>query len=86
MPLTAREKSKWQQIIAMAEQLLALSDANAAKATAKADNTAGSKRIRRTGKELAAFRKMLKAARKRGVPVADLAKAHGISAAYVYQL
>lgn len=44
------------------------------------------KRIRRSGKELAAFRKMLKAERKKGVPVAELARQHNVSAAYIYQL
>ncbi len=41
-------------------------------------------RVRRTGKELTAFRKMLKTERRRGVPVADLAKKHKISTAYIY--
>jgi SRSO17 transposase len=86
MPLTVREKSKLQKIIVIAQQLLALSDSNAAKAAAKSSKIAVNKRKRRTGSELVAFRKMLKAERKRGVPVADLAKAHGISAAYIYQL
>ena len=42
--------------------------------------------MRRTGKDLLAFRKMLKAERKRGVSVAELAEAHGVSTAYIYQL
>ena len=36
--------------------------------------------------ELIAFRKMLKAERKRGVPVSKLAQEHGISPAYIYQI
>lgn len=44
------------------------------------------RRVRRSGKELVAFRKMLAAERKKGVPVAKLAKRHGISTAYIYQL
>jgi hypothetical protein len=44
------------------------------------------KRVRRSGKDLAAFRKMLIAERKKGVPVADLARKHNISSAYIYQL
>jgi hypothetical protein len=43
-------------------------------------------RVRRSGKELAAFRKMIVAERKKGVPVATLAKRHGISTTYIYQL
>ena len=46
----------------------------------------GGKRTRRSGKDLAAFRKMLKTERKKGTPVAELAKQHGISQAYIYQL
>lgn len=44
------------------------------------------KRTRRSGKELVSFRKMLKAERKKGVPVAELAERHGVSAAYIYQI
>jgi hypothetical protein len=43
-------------------------------------------RVRRSGKELAAFRKMLVAERKKGVPVAKLAKQYRISTTYIYQL
>jgi hypothetical protein len=43
-------------------------------------------RIRRSGKELVQFRQMLKAQRKKGIPVADLARQHGVSAAYIYML
>jgi DNA-directed RNA polymerase specialized sigma subunit len=45
-----------------------------------------SRRVRRSGKELVAFRKMLVAERKKGVSVTTLAKRHGISTAYIYQL
>jgi hypothetical protein len=45
-----------------------------------------SKRLRRSGQELKQFRKMLKAQRKKGVPVADLARKHGVSSAYIYML
>ena len=44
------------------------------------------KRTRRTGDELVAFRQMLSDERKNGVPVAELSKQHGVSAAYIYQL
>jgi hypothetical protein len=45
-----------------------------------------SKRIRRSGQELVQFRKMLKAERKKGVPVAELARRHGVTGAYIYML
>lgn len=43
-------------------------------------------RRRRSKKEAAALKKQLKAERKAGVPVAELAKKHGISSAYIYML
>ena len=43
-------------------------------------------RKRRSKKEAAALKKLLKAERKAGVPVAELAKKHGISPAYIYML
>jgi hypothetical protein len=43
-------------------------------------------RKRRTKKEAAALKKLLKAERKAGVPVAELAKKHGITSAYIYML
>lgn len=41
---------------------------------------------RRSGKELAAFRKALAAERRRGTPVSELAQRHGVSPSYIYQL
>jgi hypothetical protein len=43
-------------------------------------------RIRRTGKELVQFRRMLRDERKRGVPVTELVRKYGISSAYIYGL
>ncbi|PWB83225.1 MAG: hypothetical protein C3F11_07730 [Methylocystaceae bacterium] len=48
--------------------------------------SAGETRGRRSGKELAAFRKELRAERKSGVPVAEIAKRHKVSKSYIYQL
>lgn len=87
MSLTPREISKLRKIVALASDLLARSETskqprNAAKAITKM----ASARTRRSGKELIAFRKMLKAERKRGVAVSALAQEHGISPAYIYQI
>ena len=57
-----------------------------APAKEKAAKKGVTSRIRRTGKDLVAFRKMLKAERKRGVSVTDLAKEHGVSKVYIYTL
>jgi hypothetical protein len=46
----------------------------------------GATRIRRTGKELVQFRRMLKNERKKGAPVAELARKHGVTRAYIYML
>ncbi len=86
MSLTAKEMTELKKIVARANELINKAKGGE-KATAKtsARRTIASAR-RRTGKELEAFRKMLKAERKAGVPVAQLAKKHGISPAYIYQM
>ena len=43
-------------------------------------------RTRRSKKDVIALKKLLKAERKAGVPVAGLAEKHGISTAYIYML
>jgi hypothetical protein len=88
--LSNREIDMLRQIISLAGALIASAHPEAGRSVAKkggkVQKAADEKRRRRTGKELADFRKMLVSERKRGVPVADLAKKHGISAAYIYQL
>ena len=90
MTLRAQQLSKLNRIIALAEQLIASSPppkrGRPAKATGASLKRATGKRLRRTGKELSQFRKMLKSERKKGVPVAELARKNGISAAYIYML
>ena len=54
--------------------------------TAETLITSISKRTRRRGKELAQFRTMLRAERKRGVPVTELARKHGVTSAYIYMI
>ena len=82
--LSARELSKLKQIVKLASELI--SRAEAIPPTEITAKKGAEKRIRRTGKELAAFRKLLKAERKRGVAVAELAQQHGVSTAYIYSL
>jgi hypothetical protein len=88
--LTPREIDMLRQIISLSGTLIASAHPDAGKVaskkTAKEKAEPEGKRRRRTGKELAEFRKMLVAERKRGVQVAELAEKHGISAAYIYQL
>ncbi len=84
MALSARDLSKLNQIISIAQAIIAKADSKPEQKPTKAKTT--SKRTRRSGKDLIEFRKMLKAERKRGVGVAELAKRHGVSTAYIYTL
>ena len=81
--LTKREINKLNKIIESLQEILAKTSTET---SGEAVKKSGPPRTRRTGKELAAFRKMLKAERRAGVSAADLAKKHGVSSAYIYQL
>lgn len=82
MQLSKHDISKLKKIIALAEKMISSS----AKSSPRTKTSTSPKRVRRTGKELVAFRRMLKAERKKGASVAALAKKHGISTAYIYTL
>jgi hypothetical protein len=82
MSLTAKEVSELKKIVARAKVLLAKAEG---KTVATARRSA-SVRVRRSGKDLVTFRRMLKAERKAGVPVAQLAKKHGVAPSYIYQI
>jgi hypothetical protein len=91
MALSAQELSKLRRIIMLAENLIVSSPKPKRGRPSKngigeASIRTGAKRTRRTGRKLIQFRKMLKAQRGKGVPVADLARKHGISSAYIYML
>ncbi len=85
MQLNPADTAQLKKIIAIAQSLLEKSGEKQGKG-GSSDSGNGQVRIRRSGKDLLAFRKMLKAERKAGVPVAKLAKKHGISPSYIYQL
>lgn len=80
MNLTKQQIRKLESIISAAQAVLSEAE------TASKGKSTKTKRVRRSGKELVAFRKLLIAERKKGVPVADLARKHNISSAYIYQL
>ncbi len=93
MSLTKRQISQLQKIIETAQAILseveeAKTEGRKSTAREAAPASSGERepRTRRSGKELAAFRKMLKAERKKGVPVSEIAQKHNVSKAYVYQL
>ena len=83
MSLNAQEVAKLRRIVSLAERLIG---AGSKLQRNGEKHRAGQKRTRRSGKELVQFRKMLKAERKAGVPVGELARKHGISSAYIYML
>jgi hypothetical protein len=92
LALYAKEIAKLQRIITLAEKLIAESPSpkrgrpashNGSGASKKRTNE---KRVRRTGKALVKFRKMLKEKLKKGVSVAKLAHEQGISRTYIYQI
>jgi len=87
LALNAHDVSKLQRIIALAEKLIEKGPAAKRRPAVKNGHRAvKGKRVRRSGKELVQFRRMLKAERKKGVSVAELARKHGVSTAYVYSL
>ena len=87
MALTTQEISKLNRIIKLAEKLITKDTHGLAKGrNGKPQRAKRNMRKRRTGRELVQFRKMLKAERKKGIPVAEMARKHGISTAYIYLL
>jgi chromosome segregation ATPase len=81
--LTGQQIAKLNRIIRLAEQLIEFGGTRAGR---NGNHRSKKTRIRRTGRELVEFRKKLKAERKRGTPVAALARKHGVSTAYIYML
>ena len=86
MSLTTRELKQLRQIVELAIALIHKAEQHIeAKAAEKAERDAN-KRVRRSGKELAKFRRELKKLRNAGVPVAQLSAEYGVSSSYIYQL
>ena len=86
MAFTSRELKQLKQIVELGTILIAKAEEHIeAKAAAKAEKDAN-KRVRRSGKELAKFRRELKKMRNEGVPVAELSSTYGVSSSYIYQL
>lgn len=90
MSLSAKEITQLKKLISITEQLIKQSSAAEASASASTKKSSRAsvavKRVRRSGKELIAFRKMLIAERKKGITAAELSRTHGVSQAYIYQL
>jgi hypothetical protein len=83
LSLSSQQLRKLNRIIALAHQLV--TEIEEAQRSGQ-NGSAKKRRIRRSGDELVQFRRMLKLQRKKGIPVAELARQHGISSAYIYML
>ncbi|MDB5595770.1 MAG: hypothetical protein JWM36_2731 [Hyphomicrobiales bacterium] len=89
MSMSPREVAKVRKIIDLAQELLAkqlVTETPKAKVKGLKRVVGPSIQRRRSGKELASFRKILKAERKHGMPVAEIAARYEISPAYIHQL
>lgn len=90
MALYAQDVARLKRIITLAEELIAEAPRAKRGRPAKTGRNEArtrrstSKRIRRTGKELVEFRKKLRAERRKGIPVAEIARKHKVSSAYIY--
>lgn len=86
MSLSPLEIAELRKIVSIAEKLLAKATAPNKRAKLATSTTRPHKNPRRKGRELIAFRKTVLAERKRGVPVAEIARKHGITPNYIYQI
>jgi hypothetical protein len=89
MARTVNFAEKIRKIAASLEELASAIEAQPTgvrKSFPAGNGKSASKRVRRSKKEAAALKRLVKAERKAGVPVAELAKKHGISTAYIYML
>lgn len=86
MSLSTQEIARLRRIIVIAQKIISRTSKQENQDRVVGRKHSVNTRIRRTGKELIQFRKMLKAQRKNGVPVAKLARKHGISSAYIYMI
>ncbi len=85
MSLSPKEMADLKRIIQLADQLITKAG-QSEKTKSTARKAAAAPTSRRSGKELVAFREKLRAEREAGVPVTKIAKKHGISPSYIYQL
>ncbi|WP_018409460.1 hypothetical protein [Methylocystis rosea] len=86
MSLSPHEIAELRKIVSIAEKILAKATVPKKRAKIAASTTRPRKNARRKGRELVAFRKTVLAERKRGIPVAEIARKHGITPNYIYQI
>jgi hypothetical protein len=86
LSLSAKQLSELRRLVTIAEKLIATGNGTSTTGRNGSIKAKSGKRTRRSGKELVRFRKLLKAERNKGMPVAELARKHGVSSAYIYTL
>jgi hypothetical protein len=86
MSLSPHEVAELRKIVSIAEKILAKATAPKKRAKLAMSTPKPRKNPRRKGRELIAFRKTILAERKRGIPVAEIARKHGITPNYIYQM
>lgn len=95
MLLSTRQRAQLEKIIMQVEKILMQADA-AEKRAAKSQRTVSSKKRgrkslskngahRRSRADAIAMRKEIKAARRKGISAAELAKKYGVTTSYIYQ-
>ena len=85
MARTPNFAAQLRKIILVLEEIATTLESKAKLPAAKNGNASHS-RSRRSKREVAQLKKLLKSERKAGVPVAELAARHGVSTAYIYML
>lgn len=88
MQLTKRQVDQLIKILETTQQILAEANRETPRTnqTGASQGGNGATRTRRTGKDLATFKKTVKAERKAGASVAELARKYGVTPSYLYQL
>lgn len=89
--LSKRQRSQLDKIIKQVEKIISQADAAEARSRkigrqSHLKSRGKSTRIRRSRTESNKMKREIKAARKRGVKVADLATKYGVSSAYIYMM
>ena len=86
MSLSKRQINNLNKIIQMAQQIIALGEADAAKGAAGKSGQGVGIRRRRSSSEAAKMRADILAKRAKGVSAASLAEKYGVSTAYIYMI
>ena len=84
MQLSKRQADRLHTIIDAAQKILA--EASKSRPAGTSRRGTNGPATRRRGANLVAFKKMIMVERKKGASVAEIAKKHGVTPSYIYQL